>query len=61
MRQIIILGDLQRIDKQLVANLYHLFPECEVHIVDALPSGSGPGPLLSPLTISKVEESDNTD
>jgi hypothetical protein len=61
MRQIIILGDLQRIDERLVANLYHLFPECEVHIVDALSSGSGPGPLLSPLTISKAEESDNTD
>lgn len=61
MRQIIILGDLQRIDERLVANLYHLFPECEVQIVDALPAGCGPGPLLSPLTISMAEENDSTD
>lgn len=61
MRQIIILGDLQRIDEQLVANLHHLFPECEVHIVEALPAGCGPGPVLSPRLIPMAEEDDSTD
>ncbi|HSO19677.1 MAG TPA: hypothetical protein VLT88_09480 [Desulfosarcina sp.] len=36
MKRIVILGDPQRLDPRLVGSLNCLFPECEVHVVDAV-------------------------
>lgn len=61
MKQIVILGSPQRIDEHLVVNLQHLFPECELHIVDARNSGYRRAPMPNEMAAPPVNDCPITD